>query len=111
MRATNHAIDEWRKKKDDKEKKQWAKERVKVQRGKRRQGSLEEEDEEEEEEEEGEMALGLPSHGMILLAEMRTHLCRRQGPSRGISWSKRGTHPRRRQERVAPLHPGLLRCP
>jgi len=53
VRATNHAIDEWRKKdKDDKEKKWWAKERAKLQRGKWRQRSSEEEREGEEEEEE-----------------------------------------------------------
>jgi len=49
-RATNRAADERRKKdKDDEEKKRWATERAKLQRGKRRQGSLEEDEEEEEE--------------------------------------------------------------
>ena len=53
-----------KKEKDDKEKKWWVRERAKLQRGKRCQGSSEEEDEEEEEEE-GAMALGHPTHGTI----------------------------------------------
>ncbi|XP_066320409.1 uncharacterized protein [Miscanthus floridulus] len=56
VRVANHAADKQRKKvKDDEENKLWSKQRVKLQRGKRRQGSSEEEEEEEEEEEDGSM--------------------------------------------------------
>ncbi|XP_066323736.1 uncharacterized protein [Miscanthus floridulus] len=49
MRAVNHAVGEQRKKKkDDEEKKQQSKQRVKLQRGKRHQGSLGEKEEEED---------------------------------------------------------------
>ena len=52
MRAANHAMNERRKKKKDDEEKKWrSKQRAKLQRGKWRQGSLEDEEEEEEEEE------------------------------------------------------------
>ena len=58
------------------------------------------------------MALGRLSYWMIWPVGMRTHLCHRRGPSRGISWSKRGrTHPQRRRERAALLHLGLLQRP
>ena len=53
VRAANHAMDEqWKQKKDDKEKNWQSKQRAKLQRGKRCQGSSREEEEEEEEEEE-----------------------------------------------------------
>lgn len=74
MRAVNHGMgEEWKKKKDEEKVKQWVKERVRLNRGRRQQGL------EEEEEEEGD-----------------------DGPKPPVQWDELEGRPRSRRGRTCP---------